>query len=118
MAHRASGARPDQPAVHPDIVVVVPHHALTDDEPDAFDPPQLVGAGPLTLQDVYRLALLGTVSTMTVDACGRLASHDQWIALRARRPPAILPANRGGGHRHRPTGPWPRANLSCSGTGW
>ena len=100
MGHRASGARPDQPTVHPDIVVVVPHHALTDDEPDAFDPPQLVGAGPLTLQDVYRLAILGSVSTMTVDDGGRplnlgrkqrLATTDQWIALTIRDQGCVAP---------------------------
>lgn len=69
-------------------------------EPDAFDPPHLVGAGPLTLQDVYRLALLGTVSTMTVDGGGRplnlgrkqrLATKDQWIALTIRDQACVAP---------------------------
>ncbi|MEJ7765768.1 MAG: DUF222 domain-containing protein, partial [Acidimicrobiales bacterium] len=36
MAHRASGADPDQPAVHPDIVVVVPAEVLAAEEPDPF----------------------------------------------------------------------------------
>ena len=100
MAHRASGARPDQPAVHPDIVVVVPHQALTDAEPNPFDPPHLIGAGPLTLLDVSRLALLGTVSTLTVDDRGRplnlgrkqrLATTDQWIALTIRDHGCVAP---------------------------
>ncbi len=100
MGHRASGARPDQPAVHPDIVVVVPHHALTAPEPDPFDPPTLVGGGPLTLSEVWRLAVLGTVSTMTVDDAGRplrlgrkqrLATADQWIAASVRDRGCVIP---------------------------
>ncbi len=100
MGHRASGAHPDQPAVHPDIVVVVPHHNLTDAEPDPFDPPTLVGGGPLSVHDVYRLALAGTVSTLTIDDHGRplhlgrkqrLASADQWIALTIRDQGCVTP---------------------------
>ncbi len=100
MAHRASGARPDQPAVHPDIVVVVPHHTLTDPDPNPFDPPTVLGGGPLNLTEVCRLALLGTVSTMTVDETGRplrlgrkqrLATPDQWIAASVRDRGCVVP---------------------------
>jgi hypothetical protein len=31
MAHRASGRNPDQPAIHPDIVIVVPYHPLSEE---------------------------------------------------------------------------------------
>jgi len=100
MAHRASGKNPDQPAVHPDIVVVVPATALTGAGPDPFDPPTLIGAGPVTANNVLRLALLGTVSALTLDDEGRplhlgrkqrLASPDQWIALTIRDRGCVAP---------------------------
>ncbi len=100
MANRASGCNPDQPAVHPDVVVVVPADALMSGEPDPFDPPVVAGAGPVSLADVLRLALLGTVSVMTVDGLGRplhlgrrqrLASGDQWIALTLRDRGCVTP---------------------------
>ena len=99
MAQRASGARPDQPAVQPPS----PSSStttLTDPEPDPFDPATLVGGGPLTLPEVWRLALLGTVSTMTVDDTGRplrlgrkqrLATADQWIAASIRDRGCVVP---------------------------
>jgi len=101
MARRSTGAGPDQSAVHPDIVVVVPVGRLLEDEPDPFaPPPELVGTGPIDLNDVLRLALLGTVSTMITDAEGRplklgreqrLATADQWIALRIRDRGCVVP---------------------------
>ena len=100
MAHRASGKNPEQPAVHPDIVVVVPATALTGAGPDPYDPPTLVGAGPITANNVLRLALLGTVSALTLDDEGRplhlgrkqrLASSDQWIALTIRDRGCVAP---------------------------
>ena len=57
--------------MHPDIVVVVPQAALTAAQPDPFHPPVIVGAGPVCLNDVLRLAMIGTVSTLTVDDHGR-----------------------------------------------
>jgi len=45
MAIRASGPHPDKPAVHPDIVVVVPQAALATAQPDPFHPPVIIGAG-------------------------------------------------------------------------
>lgn len=89
LADRGSGANPDQTAVHPDVIVVVPVDSLTNHGPDPLDPPTLLGTGPITLHDALRLAMLGTVSAMTVDGSGRplnlgrkqrLASKDQWIA--------------------------------------
>ena len=72
MATRSTGAGPNQTAVHPDIVVVVPVERLTESEPDPFaPPPELIGTGPVTLEDVLRLAVLGTLSTMTIDPVGR-----------------------------------------------
>jgi len=100
MAIRASGPHPDKPAVHPDIVVVVPQAALTAAQPDPFHPPVIVGAGPVCINDVLRLAMIGTVSTLTVDNHGRplnlgrkqrLASHDQWIALTIRDRGCVAP---------------------------
>jgi len=100
MANRAAGAGPDQPAVHPDVVVVVPVSALTRAEPDPFDPPCIVGGGPITLAEVLRLALLGTVSTLNVDQHGRplhlgrrqrLANHAQWIAATVRDRGCVAP---------------------------
>lgn len=99
MAERAAGAGPDQPAVHPDVVVVVPLGALTDAE-DPFDPPTILGGGPITVAEVFRLALLGTVSTLTVDQQGRplnlgrkqrLASSNQWIAAAVRDRGCVAP---------------------------
>lgn len=99
MATRATGATPNQPAVHPDVVVVVPQAALTDC-PDPFDPPCIIGGGPVDLRGVYRLALLGSVSKMTVDDRGRpldlgrkvrLASGDQWIAASVRDRGCVSP---------------------------
>ncbi len=100
MANRAVGAGPGQPAVHPDVVVVVPQEALSRAEPDPFDPPSIIGGGPVTLAEVFRLALLGTVSTLTVDDCGRplnlgrkhrLANSDQWIAASVRDRGCVAP---------------------------
>ncbi|CAA9217075.1 MAG: hypothetical protein AVDCRST_MAG76-476 [uncultured Acidimicrobiales bacterium] len=101
MATRASGPHPDQPAVHPDIVVVVPVERLTENQPDPFAPPaELVGTGPVALDDVLRLSLLGTVSTMAIDGDGRplnlgrkqrLATPDQWIALNVRDRGCVAP---------------------------
>jgi hypothetical protein len=101
MAMRASGPHPDQPSVSPDIVVVVPVEHLLNDQPDAFQPgPELLGTGPLAVSDVYRLAMLGTISTMVIDGQGRplhlgrkqrLASADQWIALRVRDVGCVIP---------------------------
>ena len=60
----------------------------------------MIGTGPITLTDVARLALLGTVSTLTLDADGRplhlgraqrLASPAQWIALHARDHGCVIP---------------------------
>jgi len=112
MAHRASGADSDRQAVNPDVVVVVPVEALASGAPDPFNPPTIEGAGPVSLTTVLRLALLGTVSAMTVDAAGRplnlgrkqrLASGAQWTALGVRdggcvapgcdRPPAFCQAH-------------------------
>ncbi len=100
MAMRSSGPHPDKPSVRPDIVIVVPHDTLTG-APDPLAPgPELVGAGPLTLHDVFRLALLGTVSTMVLDSQGRplhlgrkqrLATADQWLALRVRDRGCVAP---------------------------
>ncbi len=75
MAHRASGCNPDQPAVHPDIVIVVPH-PHSDPNPDSHpgdnaEDPELVGYGPLAWEDVLRFAPLSTFSTLTVDDHGR-----------------------------------------------
>jgi len=59
-----------------------------------------VGAGPVDLGTVYRLALVGMVSTMTGDDQGRplnlggeqqLATVDKWIALRIRDCGPIAP---------------------------
>ncbi|HEV8116389.1 MAG TPA: DUF222 domain-containing protein, partial [Acidimicrobiales bacterium] len=100
MAIRASGPHPDQPSVHPDIVVIVPEPAVAAGEPDPFHPPVIVGAGPVCLNDVLRLATIGTVSTLTVDDLGRplnlgrkqrLASHAQWIALTIRDHGCVTP---------------------------
>lgn len=101
MALRSTAAGPHQTAVHPDIVVIVPLDRLTEPEPDPFaPPPELIGTGPTTIDDVLRLALLGTVSTMTVDDHGRplnlgrqhrLASPAQWIALHARDRGCVIP---------------------------
>jgi len=101
MAHRSSGPDPDRSAVHPEIVIVVPHDRLTENEPDPFAPaPTLVGGGPLNLNDVFRLAFLGAVSKMTIDDQGRplnlgrtqrLATADQWIALRVRDRGCVAP---------------------------
>ncbi|MEO5680443.1 MAG: DUF222 domain-containing protein, partial [Acidimicrobiales bacterium] len=101
MAQRASGADPDQPAVHPDVVVVVPAEALAGGRPDPFHPPVLAGAGPVSISTALRLALLGTVSVLTVDGSGRplhlgrrqrLASADQWIALTVRDGGCVVPS--------------------------
>lgn len=100
MAHRASGTNPDRPAVHPEVVVVVPVAALTAEEPDPFDPPMLAGVGPTSMESVLRLAVLGSVSTMTVDEAGRplnlgrrrrLATSDQWVALTVRDRRCVAP---------------------------
>ncbi len=101
MAMRASGRNPDQPAVHPDIVVVVPHRWLLRKDPDPLaEAPELLGVGPLDGRDVLRLALFGTISTMTVDDHGRpldlgrkqrLASSDQRIALWYRDRECVVP---------------------------
>jgi len=135
MAMRASGTNPNRPAVHPEIVIVVPHERLSEPEPDPFAPPaHLIGTGPLDLAEVFRLALLGAVSTMTIDAQGRplnlgrrqrLATPDQWIALRVRdrgcvtpgcdRPPDYCQAH----HLKwwdRDTGPTDLANLALTCT--
>jgi len=101
MAVRSTGKRPDQPAVHPDLVVLIPVDRLTEAEPDLFAPPaELVGTGPVNLNDVLRLAVLGTLSKMTTDGDGRplnlgrrqrLASGDQWIAVQARDRGCVVP---------------------------
>jgi len=101
MARRSTGADPEQAGVHPDVVVVVPLGRLLEDDPDPLaPPPELVGTGPIDLDDVYRLALLGTVSTLVTDANGRplnlgrkqrLATGDQWIALRLRDGGCVIP---------------------------
>ena len=74
---------------------------LHENEPDPFQPPaEIVGAGPITLHDVIRLALLGTVSTLSLDTQGRplhlgrkqrLATADQWIDLRVRDRGCVAP---------------------------
>ncbi len=60
----------------------------------------IVGAGPVCLNDVLRLAMISTVSTLTVDDHGRplnlgrkqrLASHAQWIALTIRDHGCVTP---------------------------
>jgi len=101
MAHRASGTRPDQPAVHPDIVVLVPLERLTEPAPDPFAPPaELVGTGPVSIDDVSPPRRPRFLSTMTIDADGRplnlarrqrLATSEQWIALRARDRGCVAP---------------------------
>lgn len=88
--HRASGRDPERTALHPDVIVNVPLDALLTAEPDPFDPPTVVGAGPITMEDLYRFAMLGTVSAMLTDPTDgrplnlgrkvRLATGDQWIA--------------------------------------
>ncbi len=90
MCHRSTGRDPNQQAVNPDIIVVVPLHALTEEVPDPFDPPVIIDAGPIELRDVLRFMLIGaSVSTLTVDDAGqplnlgrkrRLANRAQWIA--------------------------------------
>ena len=100
VANRACDATPGRPAVHPDVVVVVPHTALINEQPDPCDPPTTIGAGPTTVADVLRLALLGTVSVLTTDEAGRplnlsrkvrLATHDQWIAITIRDRGCVAP---------------------------
>ena len=52
MAERSTGTRADQPAVHPDVVVVEPVERLIDAEPDPFaPPPDMVGTGPVAMSD-------------------------------------------------------------------
>jgi hypothetical protein len=88
--HRASGPDPERTALHPDVIVNVPADALRTGEPDPFDPPTVIGGGPITMGDLYRFAMLGTVSAMLTDPTDgrplhlgrkvRLATGDQWIA--------------------------------------
>ena len=59
------------PATEAAAIVVVPLDALTNAEPNPFDPPRVMGGGPITVADAYRLALFGTVSRMTFDTQGR-----------------------------------------------
>ena len=100
VANRACDATPGRPAVHPDVVVVVPQAALVDEQPDPSNPPTIIGAGPATVADALRLALLGTVSVLTTDEAGRplnlsrkvrLATHDQWIAITVRDRGCVAP---------------------------
>jgi hypothetical protein len=102
MAVRASGPHPDKPSVHPEIVVLVPHEQLTQPDPDPLGPPpELVGTGPISIDDVIRLALLdATARTLTLDGNGvplnlgrgqRLANHDQWIFLLVRDRGCVVP---------------------------
>ncbi len=72
MAVRSSGRNPDQPTVHPDLVIVIPHGWLHDQEPDPqAERPELLGLGPVSWDDVIRLAPLGTVSALSLDEAGR-----------------------------------------------
>lgn len=100
MARRASGSDPQQSAVHPDVVVIVPAGALVAGAADPFDPPVVAGSGPVSMRQVLALALAGTVSALTVDSVGRplhlgrkqrLATHDQWIALTVRDRGCVAP---------------------------
>lgn len=82
-------ANPKRAKVHPDVVVSIPAATITTGQVNPFDPPTIIGSGPISYDDAMRLALLGTISLMTVDDEGRplhlgrkvrLASNDQWIA--------------------------------------
>jgi hypothetical protein len=102
MAVRASGPHPDKPAVHPDIVVIVPLERLTEAEPNPLAPPaEILGQGPITTGDLIRLALLdAAVSTLSIDGHGwplnlgraqRLANRGQRIAVTIRDRTCVVP---------------------------
>jgi len=101
MCNRSTGRNPNQPAVNPEIIIVVPLHALTDDQPDPFDPPTVIDGGHVALRDVLRFMLIGAgVSPLIVDDCGRplnlgrrrrLRTRDQWIAGTVRDRGCVVP---------------------------
>jgi hypothetical protein len=82
-------ANPNRATVHPDVIVTIPAHTITDGRVNPFDPPTLIDSGPISYHDAIRLAFLGTVSLLTIDDHSRplnlgrkvrLATTDQWIA--------------------------------------
>lgn len=101
MALRSSGRNPDQPSVHPDLIVLVPVDRLIEGKPDLFGASaEIIGHGPIDLVGLYRLGVLGTVSLMTVDDEGRplylgrqqrLASCDQWVFQWVRDRGCVIP---------------------------
>jgi hypothetical protein len=101
MAHRSTGRTPEQGSVQAKVIVVVPWERLLERQADPLaPPPELLGTGPVDLTDIVRLTLRGTVAAMTVDADGvplnlgrevRLASEDQWIALKVRDRGCVVP---------------------------
>ena len=101
MAHRSTGRTPEQGSVQAKMIVVVPWERLLEQQADPLaPPPELIGAGPVDLADVWRLSLLGTVQTLTLDQDGvpvnlgrevRLATEGQWIALKVRDRGCVVP---------------------------
>lgn len=101
MAHRSIGRSPERGSVQAKVIVVVPWERLLQRQADPLaPPPELVGTGPVDLNDVVRLTLLGTVATLTLDDDGvplnlgrdvRLATEAQWIALKVRDRNCVAP---------------------------